>query len=548
MENRKSILTCILCLILLAGLAVRGEAFYIEKDKTLEFSAKVQTRATVRLQESDTEQNGKGYSFPEIDVGDVVQHRNLAIIEVNHDLKNLAQTLDLLYPLRALDIEATYHLLGRFLYEGIYDYGPEVFQDIEEADPDNIDEFKQSYDLWEAYADFQRGSLFVRIGRQNLAWGETDIFRLLDYINPLDNTFGGPFEDLDDRRIPLWMIRSSHNLGNLGPLSSLTLEGFLVPGPVDAHVAPWAPRGTPYAAPLPSLFAPSLRIITPKREWSESRWGVRMQSVVAGSLNLAVAHYQTFLDMPTLRSKVIGSPPVLADLNALQLWGEFPEVRITGASMNYWESVTDTVLRGEVAWFWKEPVFIPEINNSTLFGPQLELPDFILDALPGILGVDIRNLGLKGLPLNPQSGSIPRKDILRYMIGLDKSVWIRPLNKLSTFFVSCQYFGQWVPDYDGRMRQAALVYPSLKDYPKVEEFEHTFTLMVNTTYLSGKLQPLVAGAYDPRGAILLSPSVSYLWEPFRFMIQYSSIQGPFTNFGLFRDRDQVAFIFTYLLN
>ncbi len=94
------------------------------------------------------------------------------------------------------------------------------------------------------------GPAFIRIGRQNLAWGETDIFRLLDQINPLDNTFGGPFEDLDDRRIPLWMLRGSYNLGSVGPVASLTMEGFWVPGSMDAKVGPWAPWGTPYEVPL----------------------------------------------------------------------------------------------------------------------------------------------------------------------------------------------------------------------------------------------------------------------------------------------------------
>lgn len=537
-----------LCLSLLAGLGTDLQALSIDQDRTFEVSAKLQTRATIRLQDADSEAAGGGYTFPDVEMGDLVQHRNLGIIEVNHDLKNLTRTLDLLYPFRVLHCDVKYHIVGRFLYEGVYDYGPEVFRDARDLDRENIDSFKQSYDLWEAYVDIRRGPLFLRIGKQNLAWGETDIFRLLDGINPLDNTFGGPFEDLDDRRIPLWMIRSSANLGNLGPLSSLTLEGFLVPGILEAHVAPWAPRGTPYAAPLPSLFAPSLRIITPDRQWSESRWGVRVQGLVADSLNLAFAHYQTFLDMPTLRSKVIGSPPVLADLNALQLWGEFPEVRVTGASMNYWESMTDIVFRGEVAWFWNEPVFIPEINNSTLFGPQLELPDPILDLAADLLGVDIRYLGLRGLPLNPKSGSIPRKDILRYMLGFDKQIWIRPLNKKNTFFLAGQYFGQWVPDYDARMRQAALIYPSLKDYPEVKEFEHVLTLLANTVYLNGNLQPQIAVAYDVRGAVLVQPSIHIVREPFRFMVQYNAIQGAFTNFGFFRDRDQVAFIFTYLLN
>jgi hypothetical protein len=44
------------------------------------------------------------------------------------------------------------------------------------------------------------------------------------------------------------------------------------------------------------------------------------------------------------------------------------------------------------------------------------------------------------------------------------------------------------------------------------------------------------------------PSLNYIFEPFRFMIQYSAVAGSFTNFGFFRDRDQITFIFSYLLN
>jgi hypothetical protein len=261
-----------------------------------------------------------------------------------------------------------------------------------------------------------------------------------------------------------------------------------------------------------------------------------------------VAHYQTILDMPTLRSEIVGSPPILYDLNALQFWAEYHDIRITGASFNYWESMTDLVFRGEVAWFWDEPVYIPEVNSSTFFGDQLVLPPMVLDLVDQMLGVDIRDFGLKGLPLNPQGGSIPRKDILRFMIGFDKNFWIRPLNRKSTFFASVQYFGQWVPDYDDRMRQGALIYPSLKDYPKVKELEHVFTFLISSTYMKGNLLPSFSGAYDVRGSAMVQPAVQYIREPFRFMVQYTNIFGAWTSLGFFRDRDQIAFIVTYLLN
>ncbi len=532
----------LICIAFLLGLATDAGAFYVDEKRTLQFRTRVQTRATFRLNDAE------GFTNPDTEVGDLVQWRSLALVELDHDLRELTKTLPALQPLKKLKIRTKYHLVGRFMYEALYDVGSQAFKEVREDDRENIDSFKQAYDLWEFYVDFSRGPLFVRIGRQNLAWGETDIFRLLDLINPLDNTFGGPFEDLDDRRIPLWMLRASYNLGDIGPLTSVGIEGFWVPGSWDARVGPWAPDGTPYEIPLPAELIPFIRINTPDKSLSNSRWGARIQTMLGSNLNVSVAHYKTFLDLPTLRSVVVRDVPVLLELNDLELQATWPDLQITGASMSYWEPNIDFVFRGEVAWFWDEPVFIPEINTSTLFGPTLPLSPPVLDFMEDLLGLDIRDMGLDGLPLNPQSGSIPKKDILRYMFGFDKQIWIRPLNKVSTFFVTMQYFGQWVPEYDDRMRQAVPIYPDFVRYPKVKETESVFTAIVSTMYRGGTVVPQLAVAYDVRGAFLIQPSVNFIREPFRFMVQYSAIEGNFTNFGVFRDRDQISFMLSYLLN
>ncbi|MEW6442796.1 MAG: DUF1302 family protein [bacterium] len=550
MTNRAWLAAAGLAALAWMASAGRAGAFFVDEANTLSVVTKLQARISVRTDDST------GFTFPRVEAGDLVQQRNLALVEINHDLRDLTRTLDLMAPLRALDLSVTYHLLGRFLYEGVYDYGAEPFQDVQERDPENIDAFKQSYELWEAYADIYRGPLSLRIGRQNLSWGETDVFRLLDSINPLDNTFGGPFEDLDDRRIPLWMLRGSYNLGTVGPASSLTLEGFWVPGFWDAHVAPFAPVGTPYAVPLPTDLARFLRFSYPDKKMENSRWGFRLMGMLAPNWNVAIAHYKTFPDAPALRAVVdesklgvrIGGDLLLTDINAMYLEASYPGVQITGASTSYWEPHLDAVLRGEVAWFRDEPMLIPEENLSVLFGPVLPLPDQLLDLASRAYGVDIRKLGLSGIPLNPRTGTIPERDVLRYMIGIDRQTWIRALNRASTFYLSFQCFGQWIPDYDKRMRQGLSLYPMPVDFAAQKETEHILTGAANSTYWHGRLTPQLALAYDVRGAWLVQPSLNCAWDPFRLMLQYSSIFGQSVSFGAFRDRDQATFIVTYLMD
>ncbi len=559
MDVRKRAWIGLCAAVMLVVLAGTAEAFYIDARKTLSFGAKLQTRATFRLQDAS------GFTQPAVEVGDLVQWRNLALLEIDHDLKDLTRELDILYPLKRFKIRAKYHIVGRFMYEALYNVGPEKFRDVRDTDKENYDDFKQAYDLWEAYIDFSRGPAFLRIGRQNLAWGETDIFRLLDQINPLDNTFGGPFEDLDDRRIPLWMIRGSYNLGTVGPVASLTVEGFWVPGPWDVKVGPWAPWGTPYEIPLDKQGVYDILFVNPPdKDMANSRWGARIQGMLGSAINFSLAYFETFKDNPT--SHVILTEPVvgpLLDTSLLQIHNDYPKFQVVGGSMNFWQAMLDVVFRAEVAYFIREPVNIFGISDKPFYADVLPLPAPILDVL-ALGGTDLRSVGLFGLPLSPQSGPIPVKDSLNWMIGFDKQLWIRALNKKNMWLLSCQYFGKWWPDWDPKQYTAVplagIFYPGLTNgitgepipdgthYPTVKEFSTIFTALLNTTYMNGMLNPQLAIAYDVVGAWLFLPSVEYVREPFRVKLQYGGIVGQFDGFGLFRDRDQISINFAYLLN
>jgi hypothetical protein len=501
MNGKRRVLTVLGCTVVVWSLTSLAEAIQVDKENTMEFRAKIQTRVSLRTEDSS------GFTFPEVETWDLVQHRNIAYIEFQHDLRNLAREAWYLKPFQWGGIDVKYRLVGRFLYEGVYDYGPQQFQDVRDADKDTIDDFKKSSELWEGYADFDRGPLFVRFGRQSLVWGETDIFRLLDGINPLDNTYGGIFEDLDDRRIPLVILRTSYNFGRVGPVSSTTLEGFWNPTGWDNTVAPRAPFGTVYAAPTPPP-TPGIatRVIEPEKDFDASRYGFRLQGVVADNYSLSIAHYRSYRDTPVPR--VVLDPGPVQEL-------VYEAQHVTGGTLSFWQPNINAIIRSEVAWFWDEPVFIPEENLPLLFGVM-------------------------------KSGTLPKKNILRYSLGADYKAWIRPLNSRQMFTFLAQYFGQWITDYDDRQRQPLPEPPAGSDFAGIKEYEQTLTLIVNTTYRNGTVVPQVAVAYDPRGVWFVQPQVNFIREPLRFMVQYSMISGQFTNYGFFRDRDQVAFILSVL--
>ena len=139
------------CFLFTLILAQAAQAVVIDDKRTLEFTAKLQSRVSLRLQDS------QGFTEPKLSVGDLVQWRNIAYLEVNHDLEKLQAELGILKPLEWLKLRTKYHLVARFMYEAVYNVGPQGFQDIRDNDKENIDSFKQSYDLWESYVDLSRG-------------------------------------------------------------------------------------------------------------------------------------------------------------------------------------------------------------------------------------------------------------------------------------------------------------------------------------------------------------------------------------------------------
>jgi len=482
---------------------------YLDEEGKCQFSGEFQTRGSMRTTDS------KGFTSPRVADGQMVQHRNLLYLELNHNLTTFLQE-------RGLRVdEVKYHLRGRVLYEGIYDYGPKAFRHLPGGNyVKNINDFQwhpcgsdHKASLWEGYVDVSKGPVFVRLGRQLLAWGETDVFRLLDNICPLDNTFGGIFEDLDDRRVPLIMARGIYNFRSIGPIDSVALEGFVVPGALDATVSPLSPPGTVYALPIP--LTGWERQIKPNRDMENTRWGFRLQGVLPGNVNLAIAHFKSFLDEPAIRLKVFPQIP----LGPPELQFTFKPVSITGGSLNYYNTTLNAVFRSEVAYLKDVPVFIPAINLAPAFGG---------------------------------SSKLPRKNQLRFSLAVDRDVWIRSICKAAQFNFTLQYTGQYFLQYDDGIRFPVHRYPD--DNPttcfgiRVKRYEQTLTLVVmnQSGWLTGNLLPNFIFAMDPRGAFLTQPSLEYKFEPFRLKLAYSAISGNFVGMGFFKDRDQVSLTFRYL--
>jgi hypothetical protein len=90
-------------------------------------------------------------------------------------------------------------------------------------------EFYNQYTVRDAWWENKTGPLTTYVGNQIVVWGQSLAFRVGDVINPQDTTWAFGFANLEQSRIPQWMVHPILNLPQFGPLSSNFVEGVLIP-------------------------------------------------------------------------------------------------------------------------------------------------------------------------------------------------------------------------------------------------------------------------------------------------------------------------------
>ncbi len=84
---------------------------------------------------------------------------------------------------------------------------------------------QDEHELKEAYLDLSmlEGRLTLRVGKQTVVWGKTELFRNTDQINPSDLALA-TLPSLEESRIGLWAARAIYSLFDVGPLQDVRAE------------------------------------------------------------------------------------------------------------------------------------------------------------------------------------------------------------------------------------------------------------------------------------------------------------------------------------
>ncbi|NOT57101.1 MAG: hypothetical protein HOP18_21075 [Deltaproteobacteria bacterium] len=460
----------------------------------------------------------------------MLQHRYFVdpqlLVQVQPWLRRLPLGEEIVDSLQVED--ARFFFNPRFEYDGIYDYGPDVFRD---GIAPRLQKGSR-LQLFEVYGDFRLfKTVNIRVGRQNLSWGETDIFRLLDRINPLDNGFGGFLTGLDERRRPLTMFRASIGFGDLPQweVYNTALEVFIAPDkrlPAGAPgPTPWGVIGAPSPAGFPPTLVANLAELAPRRlqgnqldrpdiSLKDSRMGARLlwtwQDV---SMSLAYLSIYPDAGTPALRLNRNGDPRIKVLFPNMQVLGFSATSPLSMMGLNY------TVFRAEVAGFFDEPFFIEKQNFE--------------------LGVPV-----------------PKRNVIRAALGFDHNQWLTSLNPTNTFFFTTQLFYTDIQGSTSGIKTPLQRKPG--KYMDVDSNSFVQTLIANTTYSAAyffnlaQVQPSVTYLYDWEGAWLLQPSITFVRNQWKFRVEYNNLTGRFYagpggGIGTLKDKDNLTFRIDYLL-
>jgi len=616
----------------LAGCAVvlfaaGAEAIFLDEDQNITLQARIYSQAAIRLENSEI------FTEPPTKTGQLIQQRNFFNPELDAKLKPYlgwmkGSWLDWMAP-----DDLNFRIAAWGFYDGIYDYGSgqfdraqsrinasfnnqvpaemgaraggwyargpniklcgrdattcaaptkfsDVFSDFELYEPRSI--YGHQARVNELYLSYSKGPFFLRVGKQSISWGESDTIALLDQGNPFDLTLAAPgfFQDIDEARIPLYTVRTSYNLFDaLGPFSSGFIEGYWVPGGIDATTAitpllaasPYSPRGVDpqLLSTMPGgVFPPSFQFVffdhIPKSDISSSRWGIRFQTLINRAVTMQAWVYRTFPNVVPVKVGFQTSTQQL-NINGTNFFPialEHNPSMVYGLAATFFSETVDGIFRLNAQLFEHEQGFVPQTNlNICPINPQNNRP-----CTPWKSGV----------PRNQFSrGHVPFQDILRYEIGFDRFFFARFLNPTNSFLISASIVGSYNASYDeddpakefrfnGQLKPGPVCLQGngqgdcqvlrqrgafQDDYVNNVALDAQGQITTQTDYLHGRLTPRLTVIQFARGTFAMHPSVIYRWNDWLlFQADYQFITGAYQSLGFFRDRDQVSVRMTYQLN
>ena len=384
------------------------------------------------------------------------------------------------------------------------------------------------FEFREWYADFflgRRASL--RLGRQQVVWGNSDFFRAMDIIHGYDHTWRSFLEGENEQlRKPLVMA----NLELQVPEASGALQFIVRPGfdrakdignNYDVYGGRWSNqpnKGVNFIPLVPNNLDHT------EGDQDDPTYGARWSGQI-GPVDYSLNYLHTFNNDPVVNPSALigGTPYKEAPLGAL---GDFiyPQVDVAGVTFNYYISrPIDLVLSGEFVYTWDQP-----FNYGS---------NFLGGALPGFAGV-------------------VEKNTLRSMLRIDKnnfSLVETIFGARRPGFLTVQVFDTWITDFEDNDDIVTAGYGA-----KTNEHSTVVTAVLAWNYDNDHINPAIAwGTELQNGGGFIIPSITFIRGNWQLRFEYDmfydasggkepgEVETDATLFDYFDNNDQFYMRLTY---
>ena len=344
-----------------------------------------------------------------------------------------------------------------------------------------------------------------QLGKQQVVWGRTDLFRVLDVINPVDYSRNNIYDELQDIRIPMWIFTAEYrmgatetfddtnvqlvwnfdkfrpnNLGQGGTPNQILGAGDFFRGMKNlwdngGTVANFA--GADPTGGLATNFGPNQigirKAHMPEWSFANTQLGIKWEGVYQGtgfSLNALTFRSQ----LPSLRN--LASKGV-ANINSF-----------TGA----------TAVHPYLIAF---DIYFPRVN---LVGGSMDMQ---LDSIKSSLRLETALTKGEEFANTAKPGLYSESKVWRYVIGLDRPTFIPFLNEGRAFLLSGQIFGQHLLDHEEYRG------PWGKYGMPDHEHNHIATFLMKGWYQNDRVSPQIIMAHDfEAGSSVAAPSLEWLFS------------------------------------
>ena len=381
-----------------------------------------------------------------------------------------------------------------------------------------------------------------RIGRQQVVWGRTDLFRVLDQVNPIDFSIQSIYEEFEDSRIPLGIFSAEYRAGAVGAFDDLNLQliwnfekfrpntlgqggqpyNILLAGDLFRALKNCWDNGCTInnfatglsfegnlATDFPAHVVGIRDIHLPG--WDFDQGGVRLEGVFKG-VGFSINAMTFYSQLPSLRGGIEGANPFVGNtlpapvcdflVNTAFTGPAQPDVPfLCGLGANPFDPTDAPGLERVRPYV---PAFDIHFPRVTMVGASA---DFYIDPVKSAFRVEVAHTSGEEFADTSKTRLFSESDVIRWVIGWDRPTYFKWLNPKRTFLLSGQVFGQHLLDHESiahPLTGAQIGYQS-------RESDFIATFLIQGFYAGDRILPRLIMAHDFRAnAFVLGPGLDYL--------------------------------------